>query len=137
MQAIIVVVIRRVYSFEKEFLLADANKEIPLQSTSSSAIEQPSTSANSSIVDDTMVQDSILNDVNIPKTDEVVEKNIDVAVDQSFEEIQFEDSAEPLTVQNSDTVATGNPDLCFFCNKKNNSSLRMSHYVLPKKINFK
>ncbi|GFW83427.1 hypothetical protein TNCV_2545251 [Trichonephila clavipes] len=67
-----------------------------------------------SIIDDTMVQDSILNDVNIPKTDEVVEKNIDVAVDQSFEEIQFEDSAEPLTVQNSDTVATGNPDLCFF-----------------------
>ncbi|GFV47229.1 hypothetical protein TNCV_4828851 [Trichonephila clavipes] len=65
-----------------------------------------------------MVQDSILNDVNIPKTDEVVEKNIDVAVDQSFEEIQFEDSAEPLTVQNSDTVATGNPDLCFFYNKK-------------------
>ncbi|GFW70277.1 hypothetical protein TNCV_5131031 [Trichonephila clavipes] len=41
-----------------------------------------------------MVQDSILNDVNIPKTDEVVEKNIDVAVDQSFEEIQFEDSAD-------------------------------------------
>ncbi|GFW45370.1 uncharacterized protein TNCV_4734771 [Trichonephila clavipes] len=97
-------------ALKKKNFLADANKEIPLQSTSSSAIEQPSTSANSSIIDDTMVQDSILNDVNIPKTDEVVEKNIDVAVDQSFEEIQFEDSAEPLTVQNSDTVATGNPD---------------------------
>ncbi|GFV01446.1 hypothetical protein TNCV_2960401 [Trichonephila clavipes] len=104
-----------VLSIEGSFVLKKhANKEIPLQSTSSSAIEQPSTSANSSIIDDTMVQDSILNDVNIPKTDEVVEKNIDVAVDQSFEEIQFEDSAEPLTVQNSDTVATGNPDLCFF-----------------------
>ncbi|GFV55520.1 uncharacterized protein TNCV_2020461 [Trichonephila clavipes] len=114
MQAIIVVVIRRVYSFEKKFFGRCQQRNSILQSTSSSAIEQPSTSANSSIIDDTMVQDSILNDVNIPKTDEVVEKNIDVAVYQSFEEIQFEDSAEPLTVQNSDTVATGNPDLCFF-----------------------
>ncbi|GFT09221.1 hypothetical protein TNCV_2640571 [Trichonephila clavipes] len=61
-------------ALKKKIFLADANKEIPLQSTSSSAIEQPSTSANSSIIDDTMVQDSILNDVNIPKTDEVVEK---------------------------------------------------------------
>ncbi|GFX92753.1 transposable element Tc3 transposase [Trichonephila clavipes] len=61
-------------ALKKKFFLADDNKEIPLQSTSSSAIEQPSTSANSSIIDDTMVQDSILNDVNIPKTDEVVEK---------------------------------------------------------------
>ncbi|GFX52940.1 uncharacterized protein TNCV_3228081 [Trichonephila clavipes] len=112
-------IFRRLFRAALPFLVkGDANKGIPLQSTSSSAIEQPSTSANSSTIDDTMVQDSILNDVNIPKTDEVVEKNIDVAVDQSFEEIQFEDSAEPLTVQNSDTVATGNPDLCFFVIKK-------------------
>lgn len=125
-------------ALKKKFFSTDADKKVLLQNTSSSATEQPSTSINSSIIDDTMVQDSLLSDVNDPETNDVTEKNIDAEVDQPFEEKPFEDSTESLTVQNSDTVASANLNLCFFCNKKkNNISVRMSDYVLQEKMNFK
>lgn len=104
-------------ALKKIFFSTDANKKVPLQSTSSSATEQPSTSADSPIVDDNMVEDSILSDVNVSEANEVVEKNIDAEVDQPIEERPLEDSTESSTVQTSDTAASANLNLCFFCKK--------------------
>ncbi|GBP82943.1 hypothetical protein EVAR_99734_1 [Eumeta japonica] len=70
---------------------------------SSSAIEQPSTSANISINYDTIVRDSLVKDVNLPKTEED-EKEIDAEAEQLLEEIPTEDTEGSLTVDTSDTA---------------------------------
>ncbi|CAH1113047.1 unnamed protein product [Psylliodes chrysocephalus] len=67
----------------------------------SSAIEQPSTTADSSIIDDTIVHDSLVKDVNLPETEEV-EKEIDAEVEQPLEAGPSEDLEESSTVHTSD-----------------------------------
>ncbi|CAH1100553.1 unnamed protein product [Psylliodes chrysocephalus] len=86
-------------------------------STSSSTIEQPSTSADRSIIDDTIVHDSLVKDVNLPETEEV-EKEIDAEAEQPLEAGSSEDLAELPTVHTSDNVASANLNVCFFATKK-------------------
>ncbi|KAG8326679.1 hypothetical protein J6590_035777 [Homalodisca vitripennis] len=87
-----------------------------------SAIEQPSTSADSSIIEDTRVHDSLVNNANILETKEA-EKEIDAEAEPSLEEGSSSDSAKSSNVQcsnivTSDTVASANSNSCFFSNKK-------------------
>jgi len=101
-------------ALKRHFLTTNVKKKVPSQSsTSLSAIEQPSTSADSSIIDDAIVHDSLVKDVNLPETKEV-EKEIDAEAEQPLEEGPSEDSAKSSTVQTSDTVASANLNLCFF-----------------------
>ncbi|KAG8270527.1 hypothetical protein J6590_084014 [Homalodisca vitripennis] len=77
-----------------------------------SAIEQPSTSADSSIIEDTRVHDSLVNNANILETKEA-EKEIDAEAEPSLEEGSSSDSAKSSNVQcsnivTSDTVASAN-----------------------------
>ncbi|KAG8334400.1 hypothetical protein J6590_091414 [Homalodisca vitripennis] len=70
-----------------------------------SAIEQPSTSAVSSIIEDTRVHDSLENNANILETKEA-EKEIDAEAEPSLEEGSSSDSAKSSNVQFSNTVAS-------------------------------
>lgn len=54
-------------------------------SITASTIEQPSTSTNNSVVDETMLNDFLVQNVNIPETDKVLEKDIGSEVDQSLD----------------------------------------------------
>ncbi|CAH1112551.1 unnamed protein product [Psylliodes chrysocephalus] len=112
-------------------------KKVPSQtSTSSFAIEQPSTSADSSIINDTIVHDSLVKDVNLHETEEV-EKEIDAQAEQPLEAGPSEDLAESSTIHTSENVALANLNV-FFCNKKrNNIALRIGHYALQGRINLK
>ncbi|KAG8307610.1 hypothetical protein J6590_016052 [Homalodisca vitripennis] len=70
-----------------------------------SAIEQPSTSADSSIIEDTRVHDSLENNANILETKEA-EKEIDAEAELLLEEGSSSDSAKSSNVQFSNTVAS-------------------------------
>nr|XP_046477019.1 uncharacterized protein LOC124216496 [Neodiprion pinetum] len=91
-------------ALKRQFYSIDGKGKVPSQSsTSLTAIEQPSTSADTSIIDDTIVHDSLVQDVNLPETE--VEKEIDAEAEQPLEERPPEDSAESSTTQIADTVA--------------------------------
>lgn len=127
-----------IYSSEKKFYSTNATDESSSQSsTSLFTIEQPSTSTNSSIVDDTILSDSLVENIHVPETVDVGDKDIKAEVDQSLEEGRCEDSAATSsTVQPSDTGDVAIQNLCFFCNKKGSKiSLRLSRCALQKKIN--
>lgn len=91
----------------------------------------------SSIVDDTILSDSLVENIHVPETVDVGDKDIKAEVDQSLEEGRCEDSAATSsTVQPSDTGDVAIQNLCFFCNKKGSKrSLRLSRCALQKKIN--
>ncbi|KAG8258982.1 hypothetical protein J6590_019451 [Homalodisca vitripennis] len=66
---------------------------------------QPSTSAVSSIIEDTRVHDSLENNANILETKET-EKEIDAEAEPSLEEGSSSDSAKSSNVQFSNTIAS-------------------------------
>ncbi|KAG5891399.1 hypothetical protein JTB14_017920 [Gonioctena quinquepunctata] len=59
-----------------------------------------------------MINDSLIEDVNVPETHDGMEKDIEAEVHQPLKEGPSEDSAESSNTQTSDTVAAANLNLC-------------------------
>ncbi|KAK0074517.1 hypothetical protein PV325_008229 [Microctonus aethiopoides] len=79
--------------------------------TSSSGIQQPSTSFDSSIISDTVVHDALVKDVSLPETKEA-EKEIEAEAQQPLEEGPSKVSVKASTVQTSDPVVSANITNC-------------------------
>lgn len=107
-------------ALKRKFLSTDIEKKVPSQpSAIPSATEQPSSSTDGSVIEDLIDHGSLVKDVNLPQT-----KVIDAEAEQPLEEEPSEVSAQSSTVQTSDTTASANLNLCFFCNKKKTTSLK-------------
>ncbi|CAG9834603.1 unnamed protein product [Diabrotica balteata] len=111
-------------ALKRQYLTTDVEKKTSSQSRKSlPAVEQPSTSAESSIIVDTLVHDSLEKDGNLPETKEA-EKEIDAEL--PLEEGPSENLAQSSTVETSDTVASAssNSNLCFFFVTKKKKQFR-------------
>ena len=128
-------------ALKRKFFSTDVQKKLPSQpSTSSSGIQQPSTSSDNLIISDKVVHDSLVEDVSVTETEEAG-KEIEAEAEQPLEEGTSEVLVEASTVQTYDPAVSTNSNFWgVFCNKKKkqkrskNEPLRISEKEFEKSI---